>query len=451
MLKSKNSGFTIMELKMVVVIIAILSAAAIPLAVNYVQHARRVADKQTLTVLNAAINDYKTQGGNANALTAGKPFANLITLLQTPVTHYGLTQQFLKSTDDFPNALTVEAAGSGQAYHLTRYNSFNQGGGSAVLSGGWDMTNEEFNIPGATYYAVAEAGYSYTAEQTANYSTRKYNTLTAAEAALPATATTPIVINILGTWSSAVANTSFSGTVTTPTNCIYVRTVGAARHNGVWSNTAFRMSATNTMVLRFYYGNVHVDGLQVELIANNATAYAAVYSGTTLITNYISNMIIRGNVASSTSNGPVGIRAHDGDIYATNCIVYDFINGSNYGVGMLARDSVFARNCVIYNCATGYSSAYGAGNITNSAVFNNNDDFASNFTASYCASDDGDGSNPVVPANWNNVFVDITGRDFHLKPTDTTLKSAGTDLSASFTTDIDGDARSAPWSIGADE
>lgn len=41
--------------------------------------------------------------------------------------------------------------------------------------------------------------------------------------------------------------------------------------------------------------------------------------------------------------------------------------------------------------------------------------------------------------------------DFHLDSSDTAAKDQGYDLSAIFTTDIDGDTRSGTWDIGADE
>jgi hypothetical protein len=49
------------------------------------------------------------------------------------------------------------------------------------------------------------------------------------------------------------------------------------------------------------------------------------------------------------------------------------------------------------------------------------------------------------------TFVDADNDDFHLAAGDTTWKNAGTDLSATFTTDIDSETRTAPWDIGADQ
>ena len=101
----------------------------------------------------------------------------------------------------------------------------------------------EFDVVGATYLAVAPVGYVYTADQTTKYSTRKYNTLNAALAGLTTNPTTPEVINILGTWIAAdYTYADMNTTGNSATNFLLIRTIGAARHNGVWSNTAYRLN-----------------------------------------------------------------------------------------------------------------------------------------------------------------------------------------------------------------
>jgi hypothetical protein len=52
-------------------------------------------------------------------------------------------------------------------------------------------------------------------------------------------------------------------------------------------------------------------------------------------------------------------------------------------------------------------------------------------------------------------FVDASAQDLHLSPTDTAATGQGIDLSAdwatAFAVDIDGDPRTVPWDIGADQ
>jgi len=125
-------AFTLVELLATIAILAALVAVSLPFIANYVSTARARADEQTLLILNDAINRYKMGGGSLTALTAGKPLPNLLSALQAPVSWNGVTHQFLRSGENIPSATTIEATGSGAAYRLTAFNSFNQGGGSAA-------------------------------------------------------------------------------------------------------------------------------------------------------------------------------------------------------------------------------------------------------------------------------------------------------------------------------
>jgi parallel beta-helix repeat protein len=49
------------------------------------------------------------------------------------------------------------------------------------------------------------------------------------------------------------------------------------------------------------------------------------------------------------------------------------------------------------------------------------------------------------------TFINKTGNNYHLSTSDTSAINAGSDLSGTFTTDIDGTTRSGTWDIGADE
>ena len=80
-----------------------------------------------------------------------------------------------------------------------------------------------------------------------------------------------------------------------------------------------------------------------------------------------------------------------------------------------------------------------------------NDDYGLNTTTS--ASNDGsDGSSTVAYSTSSGAyFTSVTegSEDFHITNTSSDLYEAGTDLSGTFTDDIDGDTRSA-WDIGVD-
>jgi hypothetical protein len=86
--------------------------------------------------------------------------------------------------------------------------------------------------------------------------------------------------------------------------------------------------------------------------------------------------------------------------------------------------------------------------IKNCAIWNNNDDIdvgaASSSTIDTCATDDGDGSNPITPADWGNVFEDWTSNDYRLKSTDSDLRESGLENPGSglYNDDIIGTIRS---------
>jgi len=128
-----HSGFTLVELIATIAILAAIVALSLPFIANYITQARQTADRQTLEVLNSAINRYKTQGGSLNALTAGKPQNRLLLALQTPVNWTGLSHQFLRDNFYVPEGVTLAAAGSGSTYRLTQYGSYiAEVGGSEV-------------------------------------------------------------------------------------------------------------------------------------------------------------------------------------------------------------------------------------------------------------------------------------------------------------------------------
>ena len=162
-----NKGFTLVELIAVIAIVAIIVGMVVPTAINYVTNARQTADKQTLAVLNDAINRYKMEGGSLAALTAGKPYANLLTELQTPVSWNGLSHQFLRGGGPYEQAMTVAATGSGRSYKLTGINSYNEGSGTAIVSGGQvvspNLVDEDFEQGGTPSGWVGSGTYDFDA------------------------------------------------------------------------------------------------------------------------------------------------------------------------------------------------------------------------------------------------------------------------------------------------
>ena len=228
------------------------------------------------------------------------------------------------------------------------------------------------------------------------------------------------------------------------------------RHLGKWTTgNYFRVefssagSGTSAIDLREEYVRVH--GIQIKQTTTAAVNQYALITRVTAGGSYyqLADCILWGVQTAGTL---YGINANDTDITSMdiwNCVAYGF-NGAGY---LGYRTNIY--NSTFYNC--GGQGIRDLGNecvVKNCAVFNNADDFYGTFSLiSNCASDDGDGTNPVTPSNWNTVFTDAANGDFHLLSTGTELIGAGLNDPGSglYSNDIDGVARTTTWDIGADE
>ena len=261
------------------------------------------------------------------------------------------------------------------------------------------------------------------------------------------------VAKIDGTWTVADGTAvMIDDWTTSATNYIKVYTTDTARHNGKWNTNAHRIENIGGSLI---IGESHVklDGLQIRITVTDGNP--GIYSATAAFTGIeISNCIVTA-VANFMEDL---IHFNNAGITAKiwNTIVY--VEGTLYyfskGIYIENASTVDIYNCVVYNMYDGIERDAGIVTVTNTVSFGNSDDFDGAMTIDHCASDDGDGTNAIIPSDWSNVFVDYVNRDFHLKSTDTDLKDAGINLSstAGFTDDIDSDTRPASnWDIGADE
>lgn len=225
-------------------------------------------------------------------------------------------------------------------------------------------------------------------------------------------------------------------------------------HRGKWNTDVYRLkaSALNEGALILKENYMIIDGLQIDDDASGVGTHNGIFLNTQNINNDIR---IFNTITRFTGNGTGtgrGIRASSTNtkLKIWNSLVYDF---QNRGINTLGNVDIW--NSVIYNNGDfGIVRSGGTINIKNCAVFNHTDDISVTVgNKDHIASDDGDGTNSVQPTNWNDVFIDIANRDFHLKNSDTDLISAGIDDPSSglFNRDIDGDKFVSPWNIGVDE
>lgn len=333
--------------------------------------------------------------------------------------------------------------------------------GAHEFSGTGSTVPAEFDVSGAEYYAVAPAGYTYDGTQDTNYSTRKYNTLSAAEAALTVTPTTPLVINIIGDWTGVTDTTAatFTGVTTTAANFISIRTIGAARHQGVYSSssTFYRISAASRAI-RIMDNYVRLDGAIVEKSASSANGGIGLElnPGTGAADIRCGNCIVKGHGLNATrSEYGIGAVAESSQaILAYNCIIFnlnDIVTAKGIeGTGGVPSDTVHIYSCVaIGGSGKGIQRGSGTLIVKNSyASSTSGTAYDGIVTQTTCASSDTTGSVGLQSiahstANFTNV---TSGSEDYRLVTGSALINVGTDTTGdasplNFTTDIAGATR----------
>lgn len=184
-------------------------------------------------------------------------------------------------------------------------------------------------------------------------------------------------------------------------------------------------------------------------------------------TDVIIQNVLAHNFADA-SNNVSGIRAMtnstaNASMTVRNVIVYDgdFAGIVTGGSGTGNRDAI-VQNVTVYGNTNGIAQREtGTFTVTNAiSMGNSSSDFrslAGTFTANYnlssdATADDWGGTGNLINITASNQFVSLTAgsEDFHLKSGADAI-NAGTELSTSFTSDIDEGIRESLWDIGADE
>lgn len=137
---------------------------------------------------------------------------------------------------------------------------------------------------------------------------------------------------------------------------------------------------------------------------------------------------------------------HNYTVYNTVMVNECAASSTRYTFGGNALPTLVAYNCV----------AYGGGfvevdTVTSCVVFNAADDFETCTNITYCASDDGDGTNALTGLTWTDQFENYAAYDFRLKANSSLIDAGFTDPGAGlFSDDIAGTPRpqGTAWGIG---
>jgi hypothetical protein len=271
-------------------------------------------------------------------------------------------------------------------------------------------------------------------------------------------------VEIDGTWSSAdTTAVTIHNYTTDATRYINIYTTSAARHNGKaaavsgLSNYRISVSTNNSILIDIFSNYVTINGIE----GFGSATYSR--DGIRIEANVI-YIVIKNNIIHDRVCYYGGIMSAYGDDenYIYNNIVYKIANNpdTNSGSGIhITQDNT--ETAYIYNNTCYGNAKYGINTSGNAVVMKNNISNA-NVTADYNGtfgtSADNIASDTTSPDNeWDSktvTFVSVVAgsQDFHLASDDTSgAIDGGTDLSATFTDDIDGVTRTGTWDIGADE
>jgi len=262
-----------------------------------------------------------------------------------------------------------------------------------------------------------------------------------------------LTISIEDDWSGGPDTTAvvLTGFITSADYYVKVVTDSANRasKSGI-DSSKYILQMDDTRDFRVQQDYTVIDGLQLDCTT----------AGFCYETNTANTGIVVKNCYARYQGGGSGFvtSTTSASVKFENCISF---NGGTPRASSSQGFYAINGTMVIYNCVAAYADDGverdgGTVTVVNSAVFESTDDFDGTITISYCASDDGDGSNPVTPSGgaWTNEFSDPANGNFTLLNSGNLYDSGiGPSSDANVpATDIDGDARAGTTcDIGVDE
>jgi hypothetical protein len=316
----------------------------------------------------------------------------------------------------------------------------------------------------ATYYVNPDSSGGDGTTNATSGGTAAYASLNAALTArarnlVTATAIDEFICETGGTADTTVV--AMSGWTTSSIYYIDIKTSAGHRHAGVWSTAKYRIQGGSDYnhVINVGTYDVRITGLQIDITSarTEGPIIAGILAeGDANVAQYFIGNIIRG---TNATGGTRGIRCTNSANIWNNIIYDQLVNVQSHGLSLTPATGTTQNvyNNTVYGCVEGINvTAYTTGtlNLRNNLANGNTADYYSEggYTRNSSFNISEDASSP--DASYRSLavtFANEASDDFHLGASDTLAKDAGTDLSGTFTTDIDGDTRSGTWDIGADE
>ncbi len=254
------------------------------------------------------------------------------------------------------------------------------------------------------------------------------------------------------------AQLTISGWTTGSSNDITIQVDSDKRHDGKYDTSAYRLEVNDGQHL---IGEDYVtfSGVQIHMPVQTSGKWLVYTSGISATNNSIvfDKCILRG--ADNDSFQLLLFNGFDSDanLVFRNCLFYDAGNHSESSGTKNDFATVAMDNCTFVNCFVGIRGT-GTWVERNNLVQGGSFNWASDagHTRTFCSGSDATADDQGGTGNRINqtfTFVNAGAGDYHLASDDVGARNFGTDLSGTFTDDIDGETRpgESVWDIGADE
>lgn len=290
-----------------------------------------------------------------------------------------------------------------------------------------------------------------------------YTSLSAWEAGRQADLVAGDIIEVAECYSMAdTTNVIINGWTTDATRYIRVYTPAAERHDGKWNTAKYYLSVNSNFAvpMRIFEDYVRLEGLQIEWAAGtaaNGASAVVIASQTSAAGSYLLFDSCICKTASTRANFAKCFDIGAGTNEFRNCVGYLAAEEGILFSFQTHAPTGNVYNCVFTQCNIGISRTSGTIAATNCYCgANTTADYNGTITLTTCASSDTTGSaslQSIAHATGSGAyFTNISAgtEDYHIGAS-SALKDVGTDLSGTFTTDIDGQTRSGTWDVGIDE